>query len=77
MSLLAGLNLAMWTGPAIAIEDALAGLDAADAVFRWNGVGYDTWRRGAPVGNTLETLANGDAFFIRLAAAATWEQPAR
>ena len=77
VSLLAGLNLAMWTGPAMAIEDALAGLDAADAVFRWNGVGYDTWRRGAPVGNTLETLANGDAFFIRLAAAATWEQPAR
>ena len=77
VALLAGLNLAMWTGPAMDIEGALEGLDAADAVFRWNGVGYDTWRRGAPVGNILETLANGDAFFIRLAAAATWEQPAR
>ena len=76
VALLAGLNLAMWTGPAMDIEAALAGLDAADAVFRWNGVGYDTWRRGAPVGNMLETLANGDAFFIRLTAAATWEQPA-
>ena len=77
VALLAGLNLAMWTGPAMDIEGALEGLAAADAVFRWNGVAYDTWRRGAPVGNTLETLANGDAFFIRLAAAATWEQPAR
>ena len=76
VALLAGLNLAMWTGPAMDIEAALAGLDAADAVFRWNGVCYDTWRRGAPVGNTLTTLANGDAFFIRLAAAATWQQPA-
>ncbi len=76
VSLLAGLNLATWTGPVMDIEAALAGLAAADAVFRWNGVGYDTWRRGAPVGNTLATLNNGDAFFIRLAAAATWEQPA-
>ena len=76
MSLLAGFNLAMWTGPTMAIDEALAGLDAADALFRWNGTAYDSWRRAAPVGNTLTTLNNGDAFFIRLTAAATWEQPA-
>ena len=76
VSLLAGCNLAMWTGPTMAIDEALAGLDAADALFRWNGTAYDSWRRAAPVGNTLTTLNNGDAFFIRLTAAATWEQPA-
>ena len=75
--LLAGFNLEMWTGPTMAIDEALAGLDAADALFRWNGTAYDAWRRAAPVGNTLATLANGDAFFIRMAAAATWEQPAQ
>ena len=55
----------------------LATVESADVIVRWNGTAYDSWRRGAPVGNTLETLANGDAFFIRLAATATWEQPAQ
>ena len=77
--LVVGFNLASWTGQAMPIEEAVAGLGTAvEALFFFDSASdaYLAWRRAGPAFlNDVTELAFGDAFFILMARAVAWVQP--
>ena len=78
--LLAGANLAAWTGPSgTPVEDALAAiLDRVElaATFDADGQTFLTFGPTSPAAvNTLTTLDHGVGIWLLLSAEATWEQP--
>ena len=79
VDLVVGFNLASWTGQAMPIEEAVAGLGTAvEALFFFDSASdaYLAWRRAGPAFlNDVTELAFGDAFFILMARAAAWVQP--
>ena len=78
--LLPGFNLAMWTGPdGTPVMDAVAGLGTAlDSLFAWEAdpQAFDSYTRGAlDILNDPIVLDFGDGVWIRMNAAADWDQP--
>lgn len=80
VSLVAGLPIAIWTGPdRTAIEDAIAGIAGAVAqILTWNAAtqSFNSFNAALPAAfNTLATLNHGDAFWIEVTSAVIWSQP--
>ena len=61
------------------VEDVFAGVDAVQAVFRWDALRteFDSWQRSAPLPslNSLQVIDAGDALWVLVNAAAIWVQP--
>ncbi|MDE0195671.1 MAG: septal ring lytic transglycosylase RlpA family protein, partial [bacterium] len=70
-----GFNLVAWTGGPATIEQATSSLgDALKAAFWWDPVAqeYRTYRPELPMFSDLKEVASGQALWLQLDAAATW-----
>ena len=82
VDLVPGLQLAIWTGPDdTPIDEAIAGIaEAVAQMLTWDVAAqrFRTFNPQLPAGlNTLAALNHGEAFWIEVARAVTWDQPPR
>ena len=82
VALVAGLQLAMWTGPdQTPVASAIEGIAASVAqVLVWDPAtqSFRSFNASLPAAlNSLSVLNYGDAFWIEVERAVTWDQPAR
>lgn len=75
-----GWNLVGWTGPTLAVEQALDPiLDAVDVAFGWSATAqsFERYSPTSPAAlNSLEQLQSGAALWLCLDHSLDWEQPA-
>ncbi|PZC48551.1 MAG: Galactose oxidase, central domain [Chloroflexi bacterium] len=81
VSLVAGFNLAGWTGPdSVSIGEIAQALGpAVVAIYRYDPLSqrFEIFRPGAPAAlNTASVLNHGEGVWIQLSAAVVWLQPA-
>ena len=80
VALVAGLQIAIWTGPdETPVQSAITGLaNAVAQILVWDATAqrFRTFNPAPPAAvNSLATLNHGDAFWIELREAVTWDQP--